>query len=214
MIGCCEICPYLFKSLQQVAIAVCVRRLPLAARPSSSNSVRLLLHCWMTFSLLTGPAPPPLIGTWCCQPDLVNSSCTDERAARSAVNRFIGESRDSILAGGCSSHLHLFSLCLLVSVFQSSTHSFTDVLNLNPAPSSGANLLIDVFSESSAPAAATDVSEENFPRWGSAAVTYTDVSVSLSRLSDAAARSGLQCWFMHSCLKADHCCSFANSHEL
>uniref|UniRef100_A0AAX7SPB1 AP-2 complex subunit alpha n=1 Tax=Astatotilapia calliptera TaxID=8154 RepID=A0AAX7SPB1_ASTCA len=77
-----------------------------------------------------------------------------------------------------------------------STHSFTDVLNLNPAPSSGANLLIDVFSESSAPAAATDVSEENFPRWGSAAVTCTDVSVSLSRLSDAAARSGLQRWFV------------------
>lgn len=48
---------------------------------------------------------------------------------------------------------------------KSSTHSFTDVLNLNSAPSSGANLLIDVFSESSAPPAATDVSEENFPRF-------------------------------------------------
>uniref|UniRef100_A0A669F5E3 AP-2 complex subunit alpha n=1 Tax=Oreochromis niloticus TaxID=8128 RepID=A0A669F5E3_ORENI len=94
------------------------------------------------------------------------TSCADERAARrSAVNRFIGESRDSILAGGCSSHLHLFSFCFLVSVFQSSTHSFTDVLNLNSAPSSGANLLIDVFSESSASPAATEVSEENFPRF-------------------------------------------------
>uniref|UniRef100_A0A668RDM3 AP-2 complex subunit alpha n=1 Tax=Oreochromis aureus TaxID=47969 RepID=A0A668RDM3_OREAU len=46
-----------------------------------------------------------------------------------------------------------------------STHSFTDVLNLNSAPSSGANLLIDVFSESSASPAATEVSEENFPRF-------------------------------------------------
>lgn len=53
---------------------------------------------------------------------------------------------------------------MLVSVFQSSAHSFTDVLNLNSAPSSGANLLIDVFSESSAPPAATEVSEENFLR--------------------------------------------------
>uniref|UniRef100_A0A669DBB0 AP-2 complex subunit alpha n=1 Tax=Oreochromis niloticus TaxID=8128 RepID=A0A669DBB0_ORENI len=66
---------------------------------------------------------------------------------------------------GKLSHLHLFSFCFLVSVFQSSTHSFTDVLNLNSAPSSGANLLIDVFSESSASPAATEVSEENFPRF-------------------------------------------------
>ncbi|XP_006802381.1 AP-2 complex subunit alpha-2-like [Neolamprologus brichardi] len=48
---------------------------------------------------------------------------------------------------------------------KSSAHSFTDVLNLNSAPSSGANLLIDVFSESSAPPAATEVSEENFLRF-------------------------------------------------
>uniref|UniRef100_A0AAX7SNB4 AP-2 complex subunit alpha n=1 Tax=Astatotilapia calliptera TaxID=8154 RepID=A0AAX7SNB4_ASTCA len=95
----------------------------------------------------------------------VNGS-TEHSENTDTTNKVTTEAdRDSILAGGCSSHLHLFSLCLLVSVFQSSTHSFTDVLNLNPAPSSGANLLIDVFSESSAPAAATDVSEENFPRF-------------------------------------------------
>ncbi|XP_030580072.1 AP-2 complex subunit alpha-2 isoform X1 [Archocentrus centrarchus] len=58
------------------------------------------------------------------------------------------------------------SRCSLVSARNmGSTHSFTDVLNLNSTPSSGASLLIDVFSESSAPPAAIDVSEENFPRF-------------------------------------------------
>ncbi|XP_040900466.1 AP-2 complex subunit alpha-2 isoform X2 [Toxotes jaculatrix] len=45
-----------------------------------------------------------------------------------------------------------------------STHSFTDLLNLNSTPPSGASLLVDVFSESST-VASTDVSEENFPRF-------------------------------------------------
>lgn len=58
------------------------------------------------------------------------------------------------------------SCCSLVSARNmGSTHSFTEVLNLNSAPSSGASLLIDVFSESSASPAAIDVSEENFPRF-------------------------------------------------
>ncbi|XP_022597240.1 AP-2 complex subunit alpha-2 isoform X1 [Seriola dumerili] len=45
-----------------------------------------------------------------------------------------------------------------------STQSFTDLLNLNSAPSTGASLLVDVFSDSST-LASTDVSEENFFRF-------------------------------------------------
>ncbi|XP_047435704.1 AP-2 complex subunit alpha-2 isoform X2 [Mugil cephalus] len=45
-----------------------------------------------------------------------------------------------------------------------STHSFTDMLNLNSPPSAGAGLLVDVFSDSSVPAS-IDVSEEQFPRF-------------------------------------------------
>ncbi|XP_041794294.1 AP-2 complex subunit alpha-2 isoform X2 [Chelmon rostratus] len=45
-----------------------------------------------------------------------------------------------------------------------STHPFTDLLNLNSTPSPGGSLLVDVFSDSSTPAA-VDVCEENFPRF-------------------------------------------------
>ncbi|XP_017275066.1 AP-2 complex subunit alpha-2 isoform X2 [Kryptolebias marmoratus] len=45
-----------------------------------------------------------------------------------------------------------------------SAHSFTDKLNLNSTPSSGPSLLVDVFSDVSSPAA-TDMSEEHFPRF-------------------------------------------------
>ncbi|XP_069386117.1 AP-2 complex subunit alpha-2 isoform X2 [Paralichthys olivaceus] len=45
-----------------------------------------------------------------------------------------------------------------------STHSFTDLLNLNSTPSAGANLLIDVFSDSST-LESTDACEENFTRF-------------------------------------------------
>ncbi|CAB1422495.1 unnamed protein product [Pleuronectes platessa] len=45
-----------------------------------------------------------------------------------------------------------------------STHSFTDLLNLNSTPAAGPNLLIDVFSDSST-LEATDVCEENFTRF-------------------------------------------------
>lgn len=44
------------------------------------------------------------------------------------------------------------------------THPFTDLLNLNATPSAGASLLVDVFSESPAPAS-VDVCEENFLRF-------------------------------------------------
>ncbi|XP_055363352.1 AP-2 complex subunit alpha-2 isoform X2 [Betta splendens] len=47
---------------------------------------------------------------------------------------------------------------------QVSTHPFTDVLNLNPAPSTGASLLIDVFSETSIEAS-TEMSEDSFHRF-------------------------------------------------
>ncbi|XP_044043328.1 AP-2 complex subunit alpha-2 isoform X2 [Siniperca chuatsi] len=45
-----------------------------------------------------------------------------------------------------------------------STHAFTDLLSLNSTPSTGASLLVDVFSNTSTPAS-VDVSEENFPRF-------------------------------------------------
>ncbi|XP_067452792.1 AP-2 complex subunit alpha-2 isoform X4 [Thunnus thynnus] len=47
---------------------------------------------------------------------------------------------------------------------KSSTHPFTDLLNLNSTPSAGGSLLIDVFSDNSTPAS-MDVSEENFSRF-------------------------------------------------
>ncbi|XP_076589445.1 AP-2 complex subunit alpha-2 isoform X2 [Chaetodon auriga] len=45
-----------------------------------------------------------------------------------------------------------------------SAHPFTDLLSLNSTPSAGASLLVDVFSDSQAPAA-VDVCEEHFPRF-------------------------------------------------
>ncbi|XP_070763140.1 AP-2 complex subunit alpha-2-like isoform X2 [Enoplosus armatus] len=45
-----------------------------------------------------------------------------------------------------------------------STHLFTDLQSLDSTPSAEASLLVDVFSDSSAPAS-IDVSEENFPRF-------------------------------------------------
>lgn len=54
---------------------------------------------------------------------------------------------------------------VLLTLLQASTHPFTDLLNLNSPPATGGgSLLVDVFSESVAPAA-VDVSEENFSRW-------------------------------------------------
>ncbi|KAK2919668.1 hypothetical protein Q8A73_001872 [Channa argus] len=47
---------------------------------------------------------------------------------------------------------------------QGSTPSFTDLLNLNSSPSTGASLLVDAFSDSATPAS-IDVNEENFPRF-------------------------------------------------
>lgn len=47
---------------------------------------------------------------------------------------------------------------------KASTHPFTDVLNLNSTPSTGPNLLVDVFSDNSSPAS-VDVSEDNFSRF-------------------------------------------------
>ncbi|KAK2853434.1 hypothetical protein Q5P01_006095 [Channa striata] len=47
---------------------------------------------------------------------------------------------------------------------QDSTPSFTDLLNLNSSPSTGASLLVDAFSSSSTPAS-IDVNEENFSRF-------------------------------------------------
>uniref|UniRef100_A0A671U164 AP-2 complex subunit alpha n=1 Tax=Sparus aurata TaxID=8175 RepID=A0A671U164_SPAAU len=47
---------------------------------------------------------------------------------------------------------------------EGTTHPFTDLLNLNATPSAGASLLVDVFSESPAPAS-VDVCEENFLRF-------------------------------------------------
>ncbi|XP_056268605.1 AP-2 complex subunit alpha-2-like isoform X2 [Pseudoliparis swirei] len=45
-----------------------------------------------------------------------------------------------------------------------SAHPFTDLLNLNSAPSAGASLLVDVLSDGFSPAS-PDVSEENFSRF-------------------------------------------------
>ncbi|XP_062417660.1 AP-2 complex subunit alpha-2-like isoform X2 [Pungitius pungitius] len=44
------------------------------------------------------------------------------------------------------------------------SHPFTDLLNLNSTPSSGASLLVDVLLDSSTPSS-TDVSEDNFSRF-------------------------------------------------
>ncbi|XP_070712079.1 AP-2 complex subunit alpha-2 isoform X1 [Pempheris klunzingeri] len=46
----------------------------------------------------------------------------------------------------------------------SSTHPFTDLLNVNATPSAGASLLVDVFSDSTTPAS-IDVCEEHFTRF-------------------------------------------------
>ncbi|XP_013862689.1 AP-2 complex subunit alpha-2 [Austrofundulus limnaeus] len=46
-----------------------------------------------------------------------------------------------------------------------STHSFTDKLNVNSTPSTGASLLVDVFSDVSNTPAPNDVSEEHFLRF-------------------------------------------------
>ncbi|XP_070763215.1 AP-2 complex subunit alpha-2-like isoform X3 [Enoplosus armatus] len=53
---------------------------------------------------------------------------------------------------------------LLMFLSQGSTHLFTDLQSLDSTPSAEASLLVDVFSDSSAPAS-IDVSEENFPRF-------------------------------------------------
>ncbi|XP_008281653.1 AP-2 complex subunit alpha-2 isoform X1 [Stegastes partitus] len=53
---------------------------------------------------------------------------------------------------------------ILAARTMASTHPFTDVLNLNSTPSTGPNLLVDVFSDSSSPAS-VDVSEDNFSRF-------------------------------------------------
>lgn len=59
---------------------------------------------------------------------------------------------------------------VLSTLLQASSHPFTDLLNLNSPPAAGGgSLLVDVFSESVAPAPA-DVSEDNFSRWGGAVV--------------------------------------------
>ncbi|XP_051797884.1 AP-2 complex subunit alpha-2 isoform X2 [Acanthochromis polyacanthus] len=47
---------------------------------------------------------------------------------------------------------------------KASAHPFTDILNLNSTPSTGPNLLVDVFSDSST-SASVDVSEDNFFRF-------------------------------------------------
>uniref|UniRef100_A0A3Q1GVD4 AP-2 complex subunit alpha n=1 Tax=Acanthochromis polyacanthus TaxID=80966 RepID=A0A3Q1GVD4_9TELE len=47
---------------------------------------------------------------------------------------------------------------------KASAHPFTDILNLNSTPSTGPNLLVDVFSDSST-SASVDVSEDNFSRF-------------------------------------------------
>lgn len=52
----------------------------------------------------------------------------------------------------------------LVSPWQAPTQPFTDVLSLNSNSSPGANLLVDVFSDNSAPPT-VEVSEENFHRY-------------------------------------------------
>ncbi|XP_068602772.1 AP-2 complex subunit alpha-2-like [Brachionichthys hirsutus] len=46
-----------------------------------------------------------------------------------------------------------------------STHPVTDLPNVDSAPSAGASLLVDVFSDSPASPASIDVSEEHFPRF-------------------------------------------------
>ncbi|XP_034427932.1 AP-2 complex subunit alpha-2-like isoform X1 [Hippoglossus hippoglossus] len=53
---------------------------------------------------------------------------------------------------------------ILSAGIMDSTHSFTDLLNLNSTPSAAPNLLIDVFSDSST-LESTDVCEENFTRF-------------------------------------------------
>ncbi|XP_078107210.1 AP-2 complex subunit alpha-2-like isoform X2 [Sander vitreus] len=50
------------------------------------------------------------------------------------------------------------------STNKGSSHPFTDLLNLNPTPSAGASLLVDVLSDISTPAPVT-VSEDNFSRF-------------------------------------------------
>lgn len=56
-----------------------------------------------------------------------------------------------------------------MALLQAPSHPFTDLLNLNSPPpaAGGGSLLVDVFSESAAPAP-VDVSEENFSRWAEA----------------------------------------------
>ncbi|XP_078107121.1 AP-2 complex subunit alpha-2-like isoform X1 [Sander vitreus] len=53
---------------------------------------------------------------------------------------------------------------LLSAGTMGSSHPFTDLLNLNPTPSAGASLLVDVLSDISTPAPVT-VSEDNFSRF-------------------------------------------------
>lgn len=64
--------------------------------------------------------------------------------------------------------MRMLSVYMDISLFlsQGSAHPFTDLLNLNSAPSAGASLLVDVLSDGFSPAS-PDVSEENFSRWGS-----------------------------------------------
>lgn len=57
----------------------------------------------------------------------------------------------------------IMEVCL-VSPWQAPTQPFTDVLSLNSNSSPGANLLVDVFSDNSAPPT-VEVSEENFHRY-------------------------------------------------
>ncbi|TKS70378.1 C Adaptor protein complex AP-2 subunit alpha-2 [Collichthys lucidus] len=52
----------------------------------------------------------------------------------------------------------------VINALKGSTHPFTDLLNLNSTPPSGASLLVDVFSDIST-AAPAEVCEENFPRF-------------------------------------------------
>lgn len=61
---------------------------------------------------------------------------------------------------------------------QGTTHPFTDLLNLNATPSAGASLLVDVFSESPAPAS-VDVCEENFLRWDHTVSLVDEISIEI-----------------------------------
>ncbi|XP_051797883.1 AP-2 complex subunit alpha-2 isoform X1 [Acanthochromis polyacanthus] len=56
------------------------------------------------------------------------------------------------------------SPAILAARTMASAHPFTDILNLNSTPSTGPNLLVDVFSDSST-SASVDVSEDNFFRF-------------------------------------------------